>query len=349
MTAKRQGSVQIKQIAEALGISAGTVSIVLNGRGDAMRISKETQKRVRDMAKEMNYQPNIYARRLRGAAHEKAGRVIAVLWNSAYSDLMMGQFFRGLHEYQKKHDCKMEFYVQMFENDKLNEMQELLTPLRFSAAIVCGISDRDSEFLNNTQFDLPILVLFRSEERYHCIYGDDYAVGSSIARLLSGHGHKKVGLIACSRKGRSGSMRIMGFLEACEQDGIQVKPQWHIEKQERNCGAGYAAMQEILQQEERPTAIFSASNEQAFGIVLACREAEIRIPEDMELIVYGDNDAFAYFSPPISAVYLSLEKMAEASAELLEMVMNHAIIMPMARLMQAEYVFRDSCAGFDRR
>ena len=38
----------------------------------------------------------------------------------------------------------------------------------------------------------------------------------------------------------------------------------------------------------------------------------------MELIVYGDNDAFAYFSPSISAVYLSLEKVAEASAELLE-------------------------------
>ena len=156
MAAKRQGSVQIRQIAEALGVSAGTVSIVLNGRGDVMRISKETQKRVRDMAKEMNYQPNIYARRLRSAAHEKAGRVIAVLWNSAYSDLMMGQFFRGLHEYQKKHDCKMEFYVQMFENDKLNEMQELLTPLRFSAVIICGISDQDSDFLNNAQLDLPI-------------------------------------------------------------------------------------------------------------------------------------------------------------------------------------------------
>ena len=139
---------------------------------------------------------------------------------------------------------------------------------------------------------------------------------------------------------------MMGFLEACEREGLRIKPQWHIEKQERNCGAGYAAMQEILQQEERPTAIFSASNEQALGIVIACREAVVRIPEDMELIVYGDNDAFAYFSPSISAVYLSLEKVAEASAELLEMVMNNAITLPMARIMQAEYVFRDSCAGF---
>lgn len=52
MAAKRQGSVQIRQIAEALGVSVGTVSIVLNGRGDVMRISKETQKRVNGDGKE---------------------------------------------------------------------------------------------------------------------------------------------------------------------------------------------------------------------------------------------------------------------------------------------------------
>lgn len=48
--------VQIKQIAEHLGLSSGTVSIVLNGRGDELRISRETQKMVLDTAREMNYQ-----------------------------------------------------------------------------------------------------------------------------------------------------------------------------------------------------------------------------------------------------------------------------------------------------
>ena len=96
MAAKRQGSVQIRQIAEALGVSVGTVSIVLNGRGDVMRISKETQKRVRDMAKEMNYQPNIYARRLRSAAHEKAGRVIAVPVSYTHLDVYKRQEKRNI-------------------------------------------------------------------------------------------------------------------------------------------------------------------------------------------------------------------------------------------------------------
>ena len=56
---KEESTVQIKQIAEAAGFSQSTVSIVLNGRGDEMRISQATQQRIISIAREMNYQPNI--------------------------------------------------------------------------------------------------------------------------------------------------------------------------------------------------------------------------------------------------------------------------------------------------
>lgn len=77
MAEKRTAGAQIKEIAERLGVSQSTVSVVLGGRGDSVRISKETQKRVQDMAREMNYRPNIYARRLRHA-EEEVPYVIAV-------------------------------------------------------------------------------------------------------------------------------------------------------------------------------------------------------------------------------------------------------------------------------
>ena len=88
---KETATVQIRQIAERLQLSPGTVSIVLNGRGDSMRISKATQQRVQAMAKEMNYQPNMNARRLRQAAGEKASYIIGVMifWMSCW-----GNFFR---------------------------------------------------------------------------------------------------------------------------------------------------------------------------------------------------------------------------------------------------------------
>ena len=58
----RTATVQIKQIAERVGLSPSTVSIVLNGRGDEMRISKESQRRVLEAAKEMSYRPSGNAR-----------------------------------------------------------------------------------------------------------------------------------------------------------------------------------------------------------------------------------------------------------------------------------------------
>lgn len=346
MAGKSKGSVQIKEIAERLNLSAGTVSIVLNGRGDAMRISKETQKRVQDAAKEMNYQPNIYARRLRSAGSEEAPKVIAVFWNSVYSDFMMGGFFRGLHNCVERQGFRMEFYVQMFKQDELEKLADSMTPQRFSAIIICGLSDHDSAFLNSRSFDLPVMVLFRSEEKYHSVYGDDYAVGKNMAKLLASHGHKKVGVVGCSRRGRSGILRNMGFLEVCAQSGIEVRKQWMMEMEERDCDAGYQAMREILRQEERPTAIFSAANEQTLGIVIACREAGVNIPEDLELLAYGDNSAFAYFTPTISAVHMSVEKLAEAAVTLLETIIDNNITIPMGRMIQAEYVFRESCRGF---
>ena len=76
MGKKQASKMQIKNIADKLGLSVSTVSVVLNGRGDQVRISKETQKKVLNAAKEINYQPNIYARRLRQAANEEAPYVL---------------------------------------------------------------------------------------------------------------------------------------------------------------------------------------------------------------------------------------------------------------------------------
>ena len=67
----RTATVQIKQIAERVGLSPSTVSIVLNGRGDEMRISKESQRRVLEAAKEMSYRPSGNAR------HSRHSRTIA--------------------------------------------------------------------------------------------------------------------------------------------------------------------------------------------------------------------------------------------------------------------------------
>ena len=337
---------RIKEIAQRLGLSAGTVSIVLNGRGDAMRISKATQQRVREAAKEMDYQPNIYARRLRTTGGEETARVIAVFWNSGYADDVMGRFFRGLHSTAQEKGYQVEFYVQLFEFGQLSLYRSLMTHQRFSGIIICGVSEQDAEFLNANEFDLPIVLLLRNERRYHCVYVEDYEVGKNVSRLFSQRGHLSAGLVGSLQKGQSATLRKLGFMEMCKRCGIEICEDWVQETEGRDYLSGYKAMKELLHSERKPEAIYVMAPEQVLGVLGACKEAGLSVPGDMEILAYGDSDAFDCFSPTVSSNYISMQEVAESALNLIILVIENDIDMPMSRILNAEYVFRESCGGF---
>jgi LacI family transcriptional regulator len=343
---KKGGNTLIKEIAEHLGLSPGTVSIVLNGRGDVMRISKATQQRVRDAAKEMNYQPNIYARRLRSAATESVSRIVAIFWSTDFSDDIMDHFFKGMHRAVKEKGYNVEFFIQLFDHDQLSACKAIMSSTRFSGILVNGASDMDTEFLSANEFDLPIVLINRYEQRYHCVYINDYEIGKSSGRLFYTRNHKKVGLISMKSKAHGSKLRQMGFLESCDKYKLEIRPDWIQEAAARDYISGYEATQGLLLSKERPTALFVMAPNQVLGVVQACKDAGLLIPKDVEVLTYGDNEIFEHFSPSISSVYIPVEILSENALNLLILVIENDIDMPMSRMLYAEYVFRDSCGGF---
>lgn len=343
---KKQGSIHIKKIAERAGVSPGTVSLVLNGRGDELRISKATQQHVKEVAKELNYQPNIYARRLRSASAGKTSKVIAVFWSTEFMDDMMGRFFMGMHKVVAANGYQVEFFIQLFEFDKLSEWKDIMNSSRFSGIIVSGVSDYDTEFLNKNSFDIPIVLINRNEERYHFVYINDYEIGKSVAKLFQSRNHKHVGLISMKRKGHGAMMRQLGFLDNCEKFKMDIRPEWIEEMGGRDYASGYQATQRLLQHKEKPNAIFVMSYGQVLGTVEAIKDAGLKIPEDIEVLTYGDSLTFQHYSPSISSVYIPIETLAENALNLLILVIDNGIETPMSRMLYADYVFRDSCGGF---
>lgn len=343
---KNKSTVQMKEIAQQLGLSPGTVSLVLNGKGEAMRISKATQQRVREAAKEMNYQPNMYARRLRSSGEEAATKVIAVFWCTDFSDDTMGRYFKGLYKTVIEKKYKIEFFIQLFDYDCLNGCKELMTSNRFSGIIISGASDLDIQFLNDNTFDLPIILMNRNEQRYHCVYVNDYEVGNSSGRLFYARGHKQVGLITIKRRGHSVVLRQLGFIEACSKYKIDLRKEWIQEASGRDFAAGYEATKKVLEGEKRPTALFVMSPGQVLGTVQACKDAGLAIPKDIEVLTYGDGDILPYYAPSISSVQIPIETTAENALNLLVLVLENDIQMPMSRMLFAKYTFRESCGGF---
>lgn len=342
----KKGTIQIKNIAERAGVSPGTVSLVLNGRGDELRISKATQQHVKEVAKELNYQPNIYARRLRNTSAGENSKIIAVFWSTELMDDMMGRFFMGLHKVVAAFGYNVEFFIQLFEFDKLSEYKDIMNSSRFSGIILSGVSDYDTEFVNKNTFDLPVVLINRNEERYHFVYINDYEIGKSIAKLFHSRNHKHVGLISMKRKGHGAKMRQIGFLDNCEKFKMEIRPEWIEEMGERDYASGYQATQRMLQYKEKPDAIFVMSYGQVLGTVEAVKDAGLKIPEDIEVLSYGDSKTFQHYSPSISSVYVPVETLAENALNLLILVIDNGIEIPMSRMLYADYVFRDSCGGF---
>ena len=344
---KETATVQIRQIAERLQLSPGTVSIVLNGRGDSMRISKATQQRVQAMAKEMNYQPNMNARRLRQAAGEKASYIIAVYWCNDFLDELLGKFFQGAYLITKNSKLNVEIVVQPYEFNELKKYRENMNSNRYNGVIIGGASEDDLSFMEAMDFNIPIILMNRQSNKFSWVSISDYESGRKCAKLFAARGHKKAGILNKKNKGRGSRLRDLGFTNPCEEFGLEVGTEWTGVAEKRNFESGYQEIKKFfMAQKDTPTALFVMDNGLIGGVLMALKENNIRVPEDMEIIVSGDDEALEYTTPTVTSLRMPMLDMAKSALEMMLTMIENNISIPMNRILVPDFIIRQSCGDF---
>lgn len=342
---KSKGKVQIKQIAEYLGLSCGTVSIVLNGRGDQMRISKSTQQRVMEVAKDMNYQPNIYARRLRKAVEEEAPYIIAIFWREEYLDELLGQFLKGLYKTIKTNNQNIELVLQPYDFGKLKKYISSINSNHLHGAIIGGVSKDDQQFLEENYIDIPIVLVGRKSKKYNSVLIDDYKAGESCANLFYKRKHKRVGLIGFPIKGKSADLVEMAFIESCKDKNIHIDSNYISYCEERNFNSGYESAMKVLSNEIKPTALFVMDGRNTAGVLKACRAVHMDVPTDIEIMVFGDNEYFSYCNPAITTIHHPMKEFAEESLDILLGSIKNNNDIAITKELDPIFNFRESCGG----
>ncbi|MBP7176907.1 MAG: LacI family DNA-binding transcriptional regulator [Thermoclostridium sp.] len=337
--------VNIRQIADRLHLSSGTVSIVLNGRGEQFRISKETQKRVHEMAKEMNYQPNIYARRFRKTAEVDTPFIIAVFWRTEFLVDLAGLFLQGLYQTIKEEGFNIELVIQPYDFGKLEKYKNLISNHHFNGAIIGGISDEDQTFLEQNDFNIPIVLIGRKTQKYNSVMIDDYDAGASCANLFEARNHLTAGLVGIYNKGRSAQLIELGFKETCSKKNIQIKEQWIFYCKQRDFKCGYDAAIQILSQQEKPSSLFVMDNRNAGGVFMACRTLGIHVPDDIEIMVYGENEYFSYSNPTVSSIQQPIVQYAAVSLKMIMTLINNQVVFPIMQQLTPTMNIRESCGG----
>ena len=343
MNDKNSNMTGIKQIAEKLHLSPGTISIVLNGRGNKMRISRETQNRILATAREMNYFPNINAKRLRNGSDFIPS--VALFWPLGSNPVLLERFFTGLQMVPAYQNHEVEISLVPYPNEHISDFLSRVNQDFYSGVIFMGLLEEDiSQLKSDLHTDAPVVLFNRLLEKYYSVSVDDFDAGSKVAKLFAARGHQNVAIVAPEKMSRSSMLKFSGFTSACMECGMLMDPSCLI-RQKPTYEGGVRAAESILDlpKDHFPTAVFFQESVQAIGALSVLHQHCIRIPEQMEIISYGDNPQDAYTIPSLTSLRMPLEEM---SRDCLKIILNHLGFRqadPVKEIYECSFIFRESC------
>ncbi len=276
----------IKDVAEKANVGVGTVSRVLN---ESPEVSPDTRKRVKKAIKELNYSPNLTARRLSLGKTWQIAVILPYLTLPSYVERLRGvQQALGSTEY----------YPILYSVGSPEQRDEYLATLsrktQVDGLLLISMPISDAQTHTLLQNDVPAVLIDASNQLLPHIIVDDVAGGRMAAETLIQLGHQRIGFLSDTLDTpyqRSGKDRFIGYRRALEKAGILYQEQYVIEGERGRKNASLLA-QKLLRTSPPPSAIFAASDTHAIGILDAAAEMGLEVPGDLSVIGYdGIRDA----------------------------------------------------------
>jgi LacI family transcriptional regulator len=304
----------IKQIALRLGVSHSTVSRALN---DHHHTSEATKQLVRSAARDMGYIPHGPARAMRGARSSLVGLIIPDIQNYFYATVarVIAQTCAAR---------SLQLVLAVSEDDAALEYRHALALREAHAGGIivvpsAAMERRTSVLLNGS----PSVQLVRTAPRLRgrSVAIDDQAGTRAATAHLLELGHRRLAFVGGPPTLSTARNRLAGFSDALGAAGLCLDDMV-VEQGEPRVDFASAATARILGRADRPTGLVLAGAELAVGALAALREAQLRLPEDVSLVGYGDPEWFRLWAPPITTVGLPVEDVASTTAALLFQLMQ---------------------------
>lgn len=301
-----QSTATLAEIARAAGVSAPTVSKVLNGRAD---VAPGTRTRVEELLLLHGY------RRRRGSTAQS--QLIDLVFHELDSGWAM-EVVRGVENVAREEGLSLV----------LSESAGRPTPgqtwvdgvlARRPVGVILVLSDLTAaQRAQLTSRNIPFTVVDPAGDP-----GDDvpsvgttnWQGGLAATRHLTGLGHRRIGVISGPSRMMCSRARVDGYRAAMETAGLPIDPDL-VREGEFSHEDGYTAGLELLRLPEPPTAIFAGNDLQALGVYEAARELGLRIPEDLSVVGFDDLPLTRWIGPPLTTVRQPLIEMAETAARL---------------------------------
>ncbi len=306
--------VSIKDIAREVGVSNATVSLVLNGKEKEGRIRKEVAEKVLLAAKELNYEPNNFARGLRMGRSNTIGLILADISNSFFANIA---FY--VQEYAEEYGYSVIITNTNESGEKMNKMINVLKSRQVDGFLIVPTEDGEEYIreLSDTKVPLVLLDRFFPHLPISHIVVNNYHTSFDAANMLLESGCKNIGLIIYDNQLPHMQDREKGYKEA-----LTKKDSYHpaltkkitysnIEQDIAN------AIEELLKENPKVDGLFFASNSISVIGIKQLLKLGIRIPEDIQVVCFDKNEAFDFTPFHIPYVQQPIQEMSRKSVEVL--------------------------------
>lgn len=300
----------IKDIANVLNISAAAVSKALH---NDPRISEKTKKAVRQVAENLNYQPNHLASALRSGKSKLVG-VIVPKTNSNF-------FSSAIHNIEEVLDEEGYNIIITQSNESFKKECkniDTLLYLQVDGIIVSMANETvDLEYLEKVKAaGIPLITFDRGENDLNVDYIgiDDYNSSHLIVNHLVEQGCKRIAHIGGFKRTRIYNNRIRGYVDALKKHNLPLDEELLTETN-LTIEDGREQMIQLLELKNRPDAVYAAGDFAALGALQVLNEQNIKIPDEIALVGFGDEPFTAMVTPTITSVNQHAYKIGRIAAE----------------------------------
>lgn len=329
--------VTIAHVAEEAGVSAMTVSNVINGKPGA---SDETRRRVLQVVERLGYRPNASARNLKSGRSSMIGVMTLDLTNQFGLEIV-----RGIAD--ELADAEREILISATYQDAVREKErvEFLTGGLVDGVLMVApvLEEETVEVLRASGLPCVVIDPRRQDVALPRVTVDNYHGMRAGTQHLIDLGHTRIAYIRGGADLESTEQRFRGFSDAMRLAGLDVDPRL-VESCDFTYACGFRTASALIS-DHRPTALVAGADLMAFGAIDAARAHGLDVPSQFSVVGFDDLPQAAQSFPGLTTVRQPLHDMGQTAARaVLSLVDGQSLLVEHMR-MPTELIVRNSTAA----
>lgn len=304
-------NMNIKVLAERLGLSTSTVSRAFRGNSD---ISANTKARILEAAKTMGYMPNVYASNLR----ERKSKTIAIVVPE-FANNFFSHAIHGIEREARKNGYHTLIYVT---DDDYEKEVAFITDIcngRVEGVIMSASGEEHQhsylEILRKRNIPLVFFDRYYDDVPATRITANDYESSYAATKHLLENGCTQVAYLVVNKHVSFGKVRLQGYLDAIRDHGLEPDERYVVE-----CTNDKLEIWKRLKEayfELKPDGVFASVERLAIATYRFCQQEGIRIPDQCKVIGFSSLEIADLLNPGLSTVTQPAFDMGEMAASIL--------------------------------